>query len=92
MKRYLVLLPALSIVSLLAACGPDAELVKSGKIHTCNMQKANEGLKEKPDDADLAAQAKEASELLDTVIETAPEGQREALKAAIAQAVAKGCD
>ncbi len=74
-----------------AACGPDPILVESGKTHSCNQMKASKALAAKPGDADLAKQVKEHADRLRLVIETADEGKRAALQAAIAKAVAEGC-
>jgi predicted lipid-binding transport protein (Tim44 family) len=75
----------------LLGCGPDADLVASGKAHSCRLQNATRELADKPGDAALAADVKEATELLQTVIDSADEGERAALGKAIAAAVADGC-
>jgi len=75
----------------LAACGPDPDLVASGKAHSCRVQKATKQLAERPDDDALAAEVREATELLQTVIDTADQGDRAELGKAIAAEVAKGC-
>lgn len=76
----------------LAACGPDGDLVASGAAHSCRLQSATKKLAENPEDAALAAEVKEATELLQAVIDTAEEGKRSELGKAIAAKVAKGCD
>ena len=76
----------------LAACGPDAELVASGKAHSCRLQEATKQLAENPEDAALAADVKEATELLQAVIDTVDESKRSELGKAIAAEVAQGCD
>jgi hypothetical protein len=55
------------------------------------LQNATRELADKPGDAALAADVKEATELLQTVIDSADEGERAALGKAIAAAVADGC-
>ena len=77
---------------LLAACGPDAELVASGKAHSCRLQQATKKLAENPEDASLAATVKDATELLQAVIDTVDESKRSELGKAIATEVAKGCE
>ena len=79
-------------LALLAACGPDAELVASGKIHSCTMASLQQQLQANPEDQGLQTQLREASELLQAVIESADEGDRADLQAAIHEAVAAGCN
>jgi hypothetical protein len=88
MGRYGLLIGLLA----LAACGPDGDLVSSGAAHSCRLQQATKKLAENPEDATLAAEVKEATELLQAVIDTADEGKRSELGKAIAAEVAKGCD
>ena len=76
----------------LAACGPDADLVASGKAHSCRLQQATRALAKNPEDATLAAEVKDATDMLQTVIDTADEGKRAELGKAIAAEVANGCD
>ena len=84
---------ALTIALLsLAACGPDSELVASGKAHSCRLQLSTKQLAQTPEDAALAADVREATELLQAVIDTVDEGKRSELGKAIAAEVAKGCD
>lgn len=75
----------------LGACGPDGELVASGAAHGCRLEVATNKLAENPEDAALAAEVKEATELLQAVIDSADEGERSKLGKAIAAKVAKGC-
>ena len=75
----------------LVGCGPDADLVASGKAHSCRLQNATRALAEAPSDEALAADVKEATELLQAVIDSADEGERAELGKSIAAAVAQGC-
>ena len=81
----------LPFVVLLGACGPDSELVASGKAHACNLKKAAAELEKGPENADLQKKVKEHADLLKAVIDTADEGKRADLEAAIKAAVEKGC-
>jgi len=76
----------------LTACGPDSELVASGKIHVCGMQALEAQLEANPGDADLLSQLADKAGMLEAVIDTADEGDRADLSAAIQAAVAEGCD
>lgn len=75
----------------LAACGPDGELVASGAAHSCRLQSATKKLVENPDDPALVAEVKDATALLQAVIDSADEGKRSALGKAIAAKVSEGC-
>ncbi len=94
MRSTMVLsLTLLSLTLLsLAACGPDADLIASGKAHSCRLQKATAGLARTPHDEALSAEVREATKLLQAVIETADEGKRAQLGKAIADAVSEGCE
>lgn len=72
-------------------CGPDAELVASGKAHECAMQAARAQLEANPNDTAAQEALRERSELLQAVIGTAGEGERADLEAAIHAAAAEGC-
>lgn len=76
----------------LAACGPDAELVASGKAHSCRLQKATRQLVKTPTNDALITEVRESTVFLQSVIDSAGDGNRAELGKAIAGAVAKGCD
>lgn len=91
-ERLSLVIGALLAIGLASGCGPDAELVASGKAHACAMQALEAQLEASPGDADLLAQLEDKSGLLQAVIETADPGDQADLQAAIQQAVAEGCD
>ena len=82
---------ALFALLMLAACGPDRELVASGKAHRCEIQALQARLQANPQDQAAQAQLTERRELLQAVVETADQGDRAALEAAIQRAVDEGC-
>lgn len=92
MKHAFVLGSLLVLATMTTACGPDAELVASGKIHTCNLKKAVDALAADPENAELKSKMESHKGLLDAVVGTADEGGRAALKAAIDEAAKAGCD
>ena len=71
----------------LVACGPDADLVRSGKAHQCTLSKLKAQLAEKPQDPKIQEEIKSTTGLYETVIQSAGEGKKEALEKAIAAAV-----
>jgi len=77
---------------LVVGCGPDSDLVASGKNHKCKLEALSKKLKADPTDAKVQAELKTTSEYLQAVIETADEGKRAALQGAIDKAFAEGCD
>jgi hypothetical protein len=80
------------VCALLMGCGPDSELVASGKAHKCKLQELSKKLKDDPANAEVAAEIKTVSGYLTAVIESAEEGKRADLTAAIDKAFAEGCD
>jgi hypothetical protein len=76
---------------LLGACGPDSELVASGKAHSCQIRAAQARLQANPQDVAAQNELRERAALLRTVIDTADPGDRAALEAAIQTAVSEGC-
>ena len=87
-----VLLSLFATLFMLCACGPDSDLVASGKIHSCDMIALQAQLQANPTDTGLQAQLREKGELLNMVIQSSGEGDRAALHEAIQAAVAEGCD
>jgi hypothetical protein len=80
------------VCALLVGCGPDQELVASGKAHKCKLQELSKKLKDDPTNTKVAEEIATTSRYLTTVIETADEGKRADLSAAIDKAFAEGCD
>ena len=90
-----VLVSVLSVIAFMAGCsGVDSELVASGKIHACKLAELEKqsGEEDPAKMAALTAEKIETATLLTAVIETADEGDRSALGAAIKEAVSEGCD
>ena len=75
----------------LSACGPDAELVASGKAHVCALQELQARAQANPGDPGLAGQMAQRADFLEAVINSAPEGSRSALQEAINAAAVEGC-
>lgn len=75
-----------------AGCGPDAELVASGKAHKCKLLELAKKVQAEPTNTEVQAQIKTTTEDYMAVVETAEEGKRADLEAAINEAVAKGCE
>ncbi len=91
MKKILVPVVTAALACSLSACGPDKELVKSGKDHTCALEELAKKLKADPGNQKLHEEIRERSVDLKVVIGSAGEGKQAALKEAIANEVAKGC-
>ena len=89
MKSLLLFVAALLT---LAACGPDSILVESGKRHGCNIAALEAQIAANPTDESLQAELLDTNGMLVAVIDTADEGDRADLQAAIQEAVAAGCD
>lgn len=88
-----ILCAVVAICALFAVgCGPDSELVASGKNHKCKLQELSKKLAAEPGNAKLQEEIKSVSGDLQAVIETADEGKRADLQAAIDKAFAEGCD
>ncbi len=87
-----ILCAVVMVCALLVGCGPDSELVASGKAHKCKLQELSKKLGEDPTNAEVAKEIKSVTGYLTTVIETADEGKRADLQAAIDKAFAEGCD
>ena len=77
---------------LVVGCGPDPDLVASGKIHSCKLAEATVQLQADPTNAALQKEVNDRASFLQTVVETADEGSRAALQEAITAAVAEGCN
>lgn len=83
----------LAVASLsLVGCGPDSDLVASGKNHACTLAALTVQLEAEPKNEELQAQVQESAAFLQSVVESAGEGDRADLEAAIRDAVAEGCD
>ncbi len=78
-------------VLLAVGCGPDSELVASGKIHKCKLADLATKLQAEPGNVKIQAEIKTVSDDLQAVINTADEGKRAELEQAINEAFAKGC-
>ena len=87
----LAALAAVAGMSLLGACGPDSELVASGRIHSCHMKALQTRIQANPQDTAATAELLDRAALLKAVVETAAPGKRAQLEVAIQKAVAKGC-
>lgn len=88
MKKIIL---SLSVIAFsFTSCGPDSILVESGKIHSCKIRELSEKLKADPDNAELKEEILETGRYLESVIETAEEGDRAALQEAIVEA-SKDC-
>ncbi|TNE53281.1 MAG: hypothetical protein EP338_12155 [Bacteroidetes bacterium] len=89
MKKSYITIIALS--ALLFSCGPDPELVASGVSHTCAIKDLQKKLEEDPTNEELQRDLKNRAEYLESVINTADEGDRAALEDAIKEA-SKNCN
>ncbi|GEM_PF-1952855 len=87
------LLSVLAIVGLFIStgCGPDSELVASGKNHKCKAAELTKKLEADPNNAALKKELLETAEFLKSVIDSAPQGDRAKLAEAIDKAFAEGC-
>lgn len=81
-------------IFLLAACGGvDSDLLKSGKIHQCNIIKLKEKIAAEPENEDLKKELKEILSYYNSVINSAKEESRAKLEEAIKKALEKeGCN
>lgn len=88
------ILGALVVLCALLAlgCGPDSELVASGKNHKCKLQALAGKLEAEPGNAEIQEEIKMVADDLRAVIETADDEKRPALQDAIDKAYAAGCD
>jgi len=84
------LFAAFVLAIFMTSCGPDSILVESGKTHSCKLKELQEKMDADPSNVELQNEFKETTQLLNAVIETADEGDQEALKNAIIEA-SKDC-
>ena len=91
MKKSVLVLSAVVIGLAFTSCGPDSELVASGKVHSCKLKELAEKMKTDPDNAELQEEFIQTGKFLQTVVESAGEGNEEAMREAI-NAAAENCD
>lgn len=70
----------LMIPLLTVGCGPDADLVRSGVAHRCEMDRINAELNEDMHNEELLRELAERGELFEAVIGSEDEGKQAALR------------
>lgn len=95
MKRFVgtCLTTAVLLTPLLTlGCGPDRDLVASGVIHRCEMERISNELEANPGDEELQRELTERGELFETVIGSEDEGKQGALRERISEVYeSEGC-
>jgi hypothetical protein len=91
MKKVIYIIPV--IATLLCGCnGVDSDLLASGKNHQCNIDRVTELLNEDPDNKELQKELEEYKGYYETIIDSAKDGAKSNLEAAIQEAAKTGCD
>lgn len=89
MKKIIFSFAAFAL--LLISCGPDSELVASGKSHSCKIRELSKQLEADPGNPEIMEEIARYSRYLKIVIESAGEGGQAELEEAIIEA-SKNCD